>query len=114
MEESFWRVWTNAKSEVKCRGILNQILMKLNQPDLEVKYEAHWESKRWIGNFTLLINCNSKEELMFEVIRRSQLIGYNWHLTGSIESQSSATSMESSVSGVEMAEWQVDIPSKWN
>ena len=113
MQESFWRISTNAKTSDKCRKILKQVLTKLNCSDIEVNYESHWDTKEYSGSFNLMFDCNSKEELMFLIIRYGQLIGYDWELSGSIESQTAAYSRRSSISGVHMAEWHIDIPDKW-
>tara|TARA_R110002096_G_scaffold434307_1_gene655442 strand:+ start:343 stop:534 length:192 start_codon:yes stop_codon:yes gene_type:complete len=56
------------------------------------------------------INCSSREKLMFEIIRYGQLIGFDWKLNGRIEIQTATYSLRSSISGIDMAEWQIDIP----
>ena len=113
MQDSFWKISTNTKTEDKCRKVLNRVLAKLNCSNLEVEYEAHWDSKEFSGSFNLSFDCSSKEELMFEIIRCGQIIGYDWELNGSIESQTAAYSRRSSISGVDMAEWHIDIPDEW-
>jgi hypothetical protein len=113
MQDSFWKISTNTKTEDKCRKVLNQVLTKLDCSDLNVKYEPHWESKDFSGSFNLTFDYDSKEQLMFEVIRCGQLIGYDWELNGSIENQTAAYSRRSSISGVDMAEWHIDIPDEW-
>tara|TARA_R110002049_G_scaffold255582_3_gene431136 strand:- start:3778 stop:3927 length:150 start_codon:yes stop_codon:yes gene_type:complete len=47
---------------------------------------------------------------MFEIIRYGQLIGFDWKLNGRIEIQTATYSLRSSISGIDMAEWQIDIP----
>lgn len=113
MQNSFWKISTNTKSEDKCRKILKQVLTKLGCSDLEVKYESHWDTKEYSGSFNLSFDCYSKEELMFIIIKCGQLIGYHWELNGSIETQTAAYSRRSSISGVDMAEWHIDIPDEW-
>lgn len=113
MQNLFWKISTNAKTVDKCRKILNQVLTKLNCSNLEVNYEAHWNTKEYSGSFNLVFDCDSREELMFVLIQFGQLIGYDWELNGSIESQTAAYSRRSKISGVEMAEWHIDIPDEW-
>ena len=73
MQESFWKISTNTKTEDKCRKILKQVLTKLNCSETEVNYEPHWETKEYSGSFNLMFDCNSKEELMFTIIKCGQL-----------------------------------------
>ena len=113
MQDSYWKISTNTKSQRKCEKILNQVLAKLNSPDLEVKYKTDCESRKFSGSFNVIFNCASKEELMFAIIRRGQLIGFDWELNGSIEIQTAAYSQRLSVSGIDMAEWHIDIPQEW-
>lgn len=113
MQKSFWKISTNTRTKEKCQKILKQIITKLGHLATEVEFEQHWDSKEYSGNFAVLFDCSTKEELMFELIKSGQLIGYQWELSGSIENQTAAYSHESSVSGVKMAEWHVDIPDYW-
>ena len=113
MQESHWEISTDTKTEAKCRKVLARVLTKLGYPDLEVKYEPYWKTKEYSGRFSLILDCSSKEELMFELIRLGQLIGYYWELYGSIETQTDACSRKSSISGVIMMQWAVDIPDEW-
>ena len=113
MQESFWKISTNTRTEDKCRKIMKQVLTKLNCSEIEVNYESHWDTKEYSGSFNLMFDCNSKEELMFMIIRYGQLIGYDWELNGSIETQTAAYSRRCSISGVDMAEWYIDIPDEW-
>ena len=113
MQKSYWKILTNTKTESKCRRILKQVLKRLDSSELDVKYESHWDTKEFSGSFNLSFECESKEELMFQIIKHGQLIGYDWQLNGLIESQTAAYSHKSSIPGVDMAEWHIDIPDEW-
>ncbi|WP_420401329.1 hypothetical protein [Flagellimonas sp.] len=110
MHRSFWKISTNTNTKDKSQKILKQVIVELGRLATEVEFEKHWDTQKYSGSFTLLFDCNTKEELMFELIKTGQLIGYHWELNGSIESQTAAYSQKSSISGVEMAEWHIDIP----
>lgn len=113
MHKTFWKISTNTKIKEKCQKILKQVIAKLGRLPTDVEFEPHWDTKEYSVSFTLLFDRNTKEELIFELIKSGQLIGYYWELNGSIESQTAAYSRESSISGIDMAEWHVDIPESW-
>ncbi len=104
--KSFWRVFTETKSEKSARTVLGRFERTISQEIVLYKISNYYKGGHEI-TFELQHENNVRSEIIIEVISLGERVGRGWHLTGSIQNQPSGWTNSSTISGVTAINWDI-------
>ncbi|WP_165248253.1 hypothetical protein [Paludisphaera soli] len=108
---SFWKIWTDARSEAKTLRLFEQVRRNLDREALDRSIEPYPKLQGFVAAFWVEPEGGTWNDQVVEVIALGQRVGYGWRLSGDILTDVDGWSNESNVSGVRSIQLMLD--SRW-
>ena len=105
---SFWKMWTEAKSEEKALRVFERVRGNLGREALDRGVEPYPKIMGFVVAFWIELESQAWNDSVVEVIALGQRVGYQWTLSGDILTGTDGWSNESNVSGVRSIQWMLD------
>ena len=105
---SFWKIWTEAKSEEKALRVSERVRCNLGREVLDRSVEPYPKIRGFVVAFWIELESQAWNDSVVEVIALGQRVGYQWTLSGDILTDTSGWSNEAGVSGVRSIQWMLD------
>ncbi len=105
---SFWRMWTEAKSEEKALRGFELVRGKLGREALDQSVEPYPKITGFVVAFWIELESQAWNDSVIEVIALGQRVGYQWTLSGDILTDTEGWSNEPTVSGVRSIQWMLN------
>jgi hypothetical protein len=105
---SYWKMWTEAKSEEKALRVFERVRRNLGREALDRTVEPYPKITGFVVAFWIELESQAWNDSVVEVIALGQRVGHQWTLSGDILTDMDGWSNESSVSGVRSIQWMLD------
>jgi hypothetical protein len=105
---SYWKMWTEAKSEEKVLRVFERVRRNLGREALDLSIEPYPKITGFVVAFWIELESQTWNDSVVEVIALGQRVGRQWTLSGDILTDTDGWSNESSVSGVRSIQWMLD------
>ena len=102
-----WRLYTNCESEKNAKAVMNKATKKLKVKIEKSKIEPYHKGG-YVCSFSNQLEIENWNEIPFLALALGQRIGRMWTISGDINSEFSAWSNESSISGIENIELGIE------
>lgn len=102
---TFWRIWCDARTQQKAIKLYNRVIDALGCEAMLRSIKPYPKINGFVIDFELPLTSQTWNDAVMEAIQLGQCFAAGWQLSGNIAKDPDASSNQSSVSGVVMAQW---------